>query len=333
MKLVKAEILWTRKCPLKCSYCDMADGRANSLTLGQWKLGFDNLKQLDCGFAAFYGAEPLFDFDKLPEIVGYAESIGIHTTVITSGAIKKLKEKLDILYYNGAKSLSMSYDIVALDSSSKVKTNNAIKNLLYFKDKGNIRDVAAISTLTRTNYKYFLKSVEILSDLGIWSFFDLIHDDRKQEGSKCKSSTITKELMFKEGDNSYFIDFLYKLKNLKKQGYLCHSSYGFMDFIIQNPSRLQTYNWNCANEEGFPAWVTVDCDGIVYPCDDFQPVISVSIPVYELYNQWELFCQIWKPIVAARCPGCLWNTHIDAHFIKQGKQPFSDYVHIGTERE
>lgn len=327
MKIVKAEILWTRKCPLNCAYCNMADGRRNSLILDQWKLGFDNLKQLGCGFAAFYGAEPLADFDKLPEVVGYAESIGIHTTVITSGAIKNLKKKIDILYNNGAKSLSMSYDIVGLDQSSKIKTNKAIEHLLYFKEKGNIRDVAAISTLTRSNYKQFLTSVKILSKLGIWSFFDLIHDDRKQPGSKCKHCPITNELIFKKEDNPSFVNFLYSLKKLKDQGFLCHPSHGFMDLLIQDPSKLQTYNWNCAQEKGFPAWVTVDCDGTVYPCDDFQPKISFPIPVYKLYDQWNLFCRTWKPIVKNICPGCLWNTHIDAHFIKQGKQPFSDYVH------
>ena len=67
MQIVKAEILWTRKCPLSCPYCSMANGRSNDLSIDQWKKGFDNLKQLGCGFAAFYGAEPLADFNKLGE--------------------------------------------------------------------------------------------------------------------------------------------------------------------------------------------------------------------------------------------------------------------------
>lgn len=328
MEIVKAEILWTRKCQLDCPYCGMANGRVN--TYRHWQEGFDVLKSLGCGFAAFYGAEPLADFNLLPDVVGYAESIGVHTTVITSGVVKQLQKKLDILHDHGAKSLSMSYDITALSRDSGWKSERAIKNLLYFKNKGGVRDVAAIATLTRSNYKEFLKSVVELSELGIWSFFDLIHDDRGQPGSKCKHYAGIKRLMFRERDNPEFINFLIELKKLKEQGYLCHSSYPFMDVLINDPCQLQRYDWNCAKEEGFPAWVTVDCDGLVYPCDDFQPPYKVfPIALHQLAERWEEFQEYWKPVVEQDCPGCLWNTHLDAHFIKQGRLDFCDYVHSG----
>lgn len=327
MRIVKAEILWSRKCYLNCSYCAMADGRVNSLLLKDWIKGFDNLKELGCGFAAFYGAEPLNDFNRLPEIVGYAESIGIATTVITSGSVKNFRRKLDLLHQAGARSLSMSYDIVPLDKSSKNKSEKAIDNLLYFQKKKNIRDVAAITTLTRLNFSEFLHSVVELSKKNIWSFFDIVHDDRGQPGSKCRHYPGIKKLMFKEEDNNKFIDFLKSLKALKEAGNLCHSSHNFMDTIVENPCLLQDYSWNCAKSPLFPSWVTVDCDGVVYPCDDFQPYNPVPIFIHQLSERWEEFCKIWQPIVSRDCPGCLWNTHLDAHFIKDNKLPFSDYIH------
>jgi MoaA/NifB/PqqE/SkfB family radical SAM enzyme len=127
MNIVKAEILWSRTCPLSCSYCAMPDGRKNSPTIEQWCEGFRQLKKLGCSFAAFYGAEPLHDFDKLPEVIQFAEDIGIHTTVITSGVSTDARSKLKTLYEHGLRSLTTSYDEVYLDSSSKVKTNFAVE--------------------------------------------------------------------------------------------------------------------------------------------------------------------------------------------------------------
>jgi len=65
--LVKAEILWTRVCPLRCHYCGMRTGYQNTPTSHDWRVGLENLKELGCQFIAIYGAEPLSDFSKLPE--------------------------------------------------------------------------------------------------------------------------------------------------------------------------------------------------------------------------------------------------------------------------
>lgn len=327
MEIVKAEILWTRKCPLRCPYCAMADGRSNGLSIDQWKSGVDNLKKLGCGFAAFYGAEPLADFDKLCDVVGYTESVGIHTTVITSGIVPNFYKKVDDLHRAGAKSLSMSYDIVPPDSQTEAKTNKAIASLLYFAQKGSIRDIAAISTLTRLNYQHFIQSVVRQTRKNIWSFFDLIHQDRNQPGSKCKNYNGISDLLFHKTDINSFLEFLDDLYELKNKGFLCHTSKQFINMIKNNPNLLIDYSWNCANSKVFPSWVTVDCDGLVYPCDDYQPHNILQIPIYELFDNWSRFSKLWKKDVLANCPGCLWNTHVDANLIKEGLLPFSDYVH------
>jgi hypothetical protein len=57
----------------------------------------------------------------------------------------------------------------------------------------------------------------------------------------------------------------------------------------------------------------------------------MAIQLHELADRWDEFATYWKDVVDRGCPGCLWNTHIDAHFIKQGHVPFSDYVHIEEE--
>lgn len=327
MKIVKAEILWSRKCPLNCQYCNMADGRGNNISAVEWKKGIDVLKNLGCGFIAFYGAEPLVEFDSLPGVVGYAESQGISTTVITSGAVSKFRDKLDVLHSAGARSLSMSYDMVPLGEGSKQKTLRAVENLLYFKSKPNVRDVAAIATLTSTNFNVFPQMAEYMSDKGVWSFFDMIHWDRGQQGTKCKNFLGIDNLKFDRLHVLDLIEMLRKVVALKDQGALVHSSNHFMNMLIKNPELVLSYDWNCADESNFPAWITIDVDMSVYPCDDFQPRGTRRFDLLNLHDEWNKFCEYWKPIVRRSCPGCLWNTHIDAHAIKAGSLRFSDYIH------
>ena len=333
MKLVKAEILWTRKCPLSCSYCNMVNDKENTMTRDEWYRGLDNLKELGCEFAAFYGAEPLYDFGFLPEVVGYAEKIGIYTTVITGGLAsgKVTCNKLRLLKEGGATSLSVSYDLKTEEDSSIIKSNRALPMLKTFRgDCGvQLRDIAAITTLTRKNLPFLFKSIKDMTAEGIWTLFDFIHWDREQLGSKCKGSA--KGLRFVKDDVEQVIDTLKAIMNLKALGYKVHTSQYFVDLIEKNPELLLNYNWNCAASkynDVFPSWVTVDCDGKVRPCDDFDPPNVSSCRIDDLTEaKLKELSLLWKKEILLGCPGCLWNTHIDAHAIKLGEVPFSDYVH------
>lgn len=328
MQIVKAEMLWTRKCPLKCGYCAMPDGRKNSQPIEYWRKTANALANLGCGFAAFYGAEPLFDdIDKLGACIQAFEQKGIKTTVITSGCVSGFDEKVETIYNYGLRSLSMSYDIVAIGKSSAHKSSLAISNLTKFLKRENVRDAAAIATLTRKNFRNLPQSIEELSKLGIWTFFDMIHNDRRQPGSKVKDTPETRELMFQEEDLLDLKKVLIEVSKMKAFGYLCHTSDLFLDLICREDFyNLKNYSWNCAMRRSFPAWVTIDCDGSVYPCDDFH-VSHARFEACDIDKQFGDFEEFYRQEVLQKCPGCIWNTHYDAHMIKEGKLKFSSYVH------
>jgi len=325
--LTKCELLWTRKCNLNCSYCAMVTGAANSRSLVDWKVGLDNLKLLNCKFLGVYGAEPLADFSKLPQVVGYAEHIGINTTIITSGAVPKFKEKLNLLYAHGATSLSMSYDMEPFEKASAMKSNLAIANLQYFQSLGlNVRDVAAIVTLTCTNFNALPETIRHFSDLGIWVFFDFIHPFRRQPGTKCRG--YGKGLMFDSYEDLLNLDHVLKeVLYLKEQGYLVHTSKEFIATISEkNYKILRKYSWNCGKADCFPSWVTIDCDGEVKYCDDFHIQRERKFDMTTLANEWEAFASHGKEMVK-KCPGCGWNTHIDSHLVKENKLNIHNYIH------
>lgn len=323
MELVKAEILWTRECALRCHYCKMVTGQTNTKSIEFWKRGLDNLKELGCSFIAIYGAEPLSDFDKLPEFVGYAHSLGMDMTVISAGVEPDTYEKLKILYEHGLRSLTTSYDIVNLDGSSKIKSRNALPMLQYFKSLGPVDNIAVCATLTKKNYLHLYDNMVRMTSMGIWSFFDIIHPDRGQPGSKCKGAD--PELLFSEEDLPLVVEVLKKIRD-NKDKLMIHASDGFFNLLIRKPELLLTYKWMCTESEKFPSWVTVDYDGQVYPCDDFQPR-PAGVPMDTLVRDWDIIKPMWRKAVDTLCPGCVWNTHIDANYIKEGKAKLSDYVH------
>lgn len=327
MQVVKAEILFSRKCNLDCSYCGMVTGKENNRSVGSWINGMRNLSDLGCTFAAFYGAEPLLEFDKLIEVVPFAEKIGINTTIITSGIVNDFHGKLKQLHDAGAKSISMSYDMLPLDSSSELKMEDTIEDLLYFQSLGDVRDVAAIATLTRTNFHLLPETIEKNTKLGIWTFFDFIHPDRGLPGSKCKGNG--DGLLFLPEDFPELLRILYKVQVMKEEGSLVHVSKEFLSLMAQNDfSLLKNFNWNCAKHDVFPSWITIDCDGSVHYCDDFQEQRQKpKFDMTTIHENWNFFRDYGKKLVKERCRGCAWSTHIDAHYIKMGVNSIDSYIH------
>ncbi len=333
MKLVKAEVLWSRTCSLHCSYCAMADGRRNTPSVHLWCEGFNVLKKFDCRFAAFYGAEPLEEFEKLPEVIHHAELIGIHTTLITSGISRNVTDKLKVLYESGLRSITASYDDITSDISSAAKTNKAMEIIDLFRSFGPVRDVAVVVTLTRLNYQNLPSIIEQMTKKGIWTFFDLIHPDRGQPGSKVRFSEEQEDLFFRREDWAELAAVLTEAAKMKET-HLFHTSRQFIETIkivaacVENTD-VSPFLWKCSDYNCFPSWITVDCDGNVYPCDDFQlrSDNAPKIKLWDLRRDWDKTVRYWKTSVNNLCPGCLWNTHIDAHLIKENKLPITDYIH------
>lgn len=344
MDIVKAEILWTRLCNLNCGYCAMKKPKEQGgfikkdITL--WKQGFNRLKDLGCSFTAFYGAEPLIEFEGLPEVIKHTTDIGLFHTLITSCVVNNLEEKLTILNKNGLQSITVSFDghIESLtDTSSKAKTVRGIETLRWYKKTfpNSYRDLAIVFTAHKQNLLQIPEYIKALQNEGIWVFFDFIHPALGRPGSKTKNSGDISNLTFNSNDRNIIIEFANKMLELKKSNrYNIHSSELFLNYIKDNPEVIINYTWNCTNDNSFPSWVTINNDGQVYPCDDLQPTVDNKIYFWDLNKQkYDEFGEYWKPIVKSCCggekgtKGCFWNTHFDANAIKLGLISVEGYVH------
>ena len=289
---------------------------------GGWKeFKFDN------GWSVINLSINVDDFNLLPEFINYLKENKVYNTIITSGISVDFDKKLKLLVDAGLESMSTSYDVDGNDKYSKAKGNKAFETLKKFKTMGGnqVKDLAVIMTITKLNYKRIPEVVKENSKKGIWTLFDMIHKDRNQAGSK--TNIVDFNLLFAEEDLEPLKEILKQLLKLKQQNYLLHTSESFLNYLIQHIDIVYKLNWNCGFQSDFPAWLTINYDLEVFPCDDFQPDVKNKIYADNLYDNWYQFKRIWKSLVIKDCPGCCWNTHIDAHLIKQDKVSFSDYVH------
>ena len=100
----------TYRCPLKCSWCnnplDFDDYGSRELSTDEWKAVLRDARDLGALQLGFTGGEPLLRED-LEELVGYADSIGFYTNLITSG-IGLTEERLLALKAAGLKHVQLS---------------------------------------------------------------------------------------------------------------------------------------------------------------------------------------------------------------------------------
>lgn len=281
-RTVKAEILWTRACPLSCGYCAMyynkKDGKIPKLEKNWdlWKKGLENLKALDCGFTAVYGAEPLADMKYLPDYFSETNRLGILHTLITSCVVPNVREKLTELQKHGLRSLTVSFDgnEKEIDDPSSIKKSGVgIETLRWFQSeyKNQIRDASVVFTLTKTNLFSIIKWIPVLAKENIFVFFDLIHNDIGNPGTKVRNYPGIEKLLFTMDDAPILQEFGIKLKELKDRGsHTIHQSDSFIKVLIETPEIYIKKQWNCATESVFPSWLTINYDGTAFICDDFQ---------------------------------------------------------------
>lgn len=332
-KLTKAEILWTRKCPLKCGYCAMIDYAFEQAPTELMIEGARRLRAQGCEFFAIYGSSPLWrdEFRGLPEFVRAAEDMGILTTVIVDGVEKRTKERIDELYAAGMRSLTCSYDggdEAAGDKHSSLKSGIGLELVRWYADKykGTIRDVELVATVTRRNWEQLLDVVPRLSEEGIWFSFDFLHIDRGHPGTKCKGQSEGLRFENNATGRSEVSMFARELLLMQATGARIHQSAEYLQEVVASPEMVTANTWKCHTAKQFPSWVTIDADGSVLPCDDFWT--DRSLKVWEVDDaRMAAFETLYRAEIESKCKGCAWSTHWDAVRIANTGVGFDHYVH------
>lgn len=304
-KIIKAEILITRRCNLRCGYCNMPADKPE-ITPYAWCEIFDVLtEQLGCAFYPIYGAEPSL-YEGLPIVIEYLSRKNVPYTIITN-AVGWSKKRWDYLVSCGLNSITLSMDSVAdLDQSTKLRENSA-NLVLEWALEENLPDIQVQSTVHRQNIgEPILQLIEKLTDLGLWFSFDFIHDNKEDQGYYPRFSKVAKrddKYAFTLVDTQRIIRFLSQIVDMKRDGYMIYLPNSWWFFLLSSPSTVVKRDWICPDE---PAWVSIDSDGTVLVCDDY--LLSSGIYAADLPNRWDEFVD-FRSYALTKCRGCIWSTH------------------------
>lgn len=321
-QIIKAEILWTRHCPWQCSGCNMVHNDLKETTeenvLELWKKGMDNLKEIGCQFTAIYGAEPLTRMKNLPELIAYQRSIGIEQTIITALNNKPRIDKL--ITEGGLQSVSVSWDIKTEDPDRNTKMENGIQLLQQL----DVPDRACIITLTQENQDYVMTQGKEVLDKGYWLLFDIIHPGYDLVLSKCEGDVPPPDVDAMRRIADTFIEW-------KRQGLRVHASEAYFNYVKDRYNGKVRSVWHCKSMRSI-GWLTLDWDGSILPCDDFQRAYMYRGKKMKIWDDidWDDFYR-WRKLNVLGCPGCAWNTHWDAEYLTMNDDT-GTYIHLKSDR-
>ena len=323
MKLTKVELLWSRECPLACAGCRMPNalrraGRRveHAGTLGQWRRGLQQLQSWGLQFVAVYGAEPLWRLDGLAQLVDTMYDLGIACTVIT--ALPGHPRMRQLLAESRLDSLTVSYDALEAGDGAAGDAHRAAKSSqgLEVVQSSDLRDRAVVATVHHGNADAVPGMARHATDLGAWFMFDLLHCDIGPLGKCGRPGELRPPTV---AQVRRMVD---QLLALKASGARVHASEAYLRLLADSYSGQPRDLWHCYGQS--TGWLTVDADGSLLPCDDWQRVYPGGLVWDDLDAD---HVAAWKDQAVQRCPGCAWNTHYDACAIERGELPVEGYVH------
>lgn len=335
--LVKAEILLTRACFLRCSGCGFHRS-GEEASLEDWCRTIDALSVLGCGFLPIFGGDPACVPEKTEGFIRYASARGIPLTVIVSG-VGLTTFMLNAWHDAGLRSLTMSLDWLpdqpyasALGASRLIKSKAALKFLPYFARAYPNSDVEAMMTLTRVNYHLLPEVIRRMSAMGIWVNWDFLNVATKGMDCVAAASDVA-ELVFRGSDLPALQDVLAEARSLKQQGLLVQAS----EVVFDCADQLVRQNWQCrSGQGGFLGMVSIDADCCVRQCLGFCPPEmrpNTGRPIYgwELADRWEEFVANCQRYVQQYDCRCSWSTHLDSQLIYEGSEALTMAHYLHTQ--
>lgn len=308
--LIKAEWLINRVCNLHCTYCAIVRGsperpRRPEMTQTQMRDGIQALLQLGCQFIAIYGGEPFLSPLLLP-MLKHCKKVGMKNTVITNGSCWNADWTARYIGM-GLESVTVSMDALDPlpgdtkdDEKRRQDAMRVMKDLSQYVEPGLYLDREVSVTITPRNLDVVVALTRFWTEQGVWVSYDFVH-----VGSHPGTKRARRYSPWWTGSD----DERRKVEAVAKEIKAIGAATGRVhtaEFVIDKwPQQYNRMDWHCSR----PAWVSVDCDGSMLPCDDLEDPDVAKIKVWDLKKRWTEFEELWTAAVP-KCPGCFWSTHV-----------------------
>lgn len=314
---IKAEVLITRRCDIRCPHCGIVRNGIQERTPEYWQRALSRLStELGVAFFPIYGGEPLV-YEKLPELISKLSESNLPFSII-SNSILLTREMAKDFIDRGLKSYTVSVD--TLDSARfkspvlRRRNDAALRALDIFQDLG-LPDLQAQATVSPFNVDEIISVAEYFTSRDIWFSFDILHTSKGTAIDLTSKVPPENKIIGDHVPLGYdhletLVYMLDGLINLKNTGRKIYQSRQYME-MLKDPRHSLDRSWLCAGH-GYPGFLTIDADGSMMVCDDLSDPNISQYFVDTLPDHWEEFVKDW--LIAARmCRGCVWSTHINSY--------------------
>ncbi len=322
--------LLTRKCNLKCSYCQISGNIDTPLRPKEYpnsKTYFNNekdtrwwidtlttfWKQNNDVFFILYGGEPFIRWELLADLVLHLNKIGAHYTIISScnEGIKKFIYKFfeKVPYVKGfTASIDPGFYLKNVNSLEDTddelyKSNTGYATLKELMNKGLVKDPVAEITCDKDTINYLYDTVKKLTEDGITSDITML-DIAKNNYYDFSNITNPVNLVHPTKDVLDVFDKIIKDDSLKVH---------MKNYLLPRIYRDLPSNMDCEIEKGLHN-VTIDSDGSIRLCLRIRGRFSTKFSASELFTvegiESDKYKDIYEAMVADKeilCKKCMWS--------------------------
>ncbi len=299
--IVNAGIRLTRKCNMKCMYCNIQNTDREELSLEEWKKAINIIQELGAKEIVILGGEPTL-YPNIIELVDYISNKLNMTCNLTTNAFDNFEIAAQLLNI-GLNSLGVSVDNMELKQSiSPLKAKNGLRLIDYLISNCDKPNITNYAVLNKNNVKSILDLITYMDEKGVSTYILPFHWGN--EGTFDHRKNNEKFAFVSDEDLIQYNKTIDKIIELKENGYKIKNS---IEFLQTSKNHIKYLNWKCSGLSE----LRIDSDGKLVCCCDKIGNVNNEFTIFDLENNLENF-YIKREEDAKQCNGCLWPSSFEA---------------------
>lgn len=306
---VTAGIFITRKCNLRCKYCNIPKSNVEDMELDKWLKAFKIINDIGIKKVNILGGEPTI-YKDIVEIVKYILNDTKMECSLITNSMDKHETVLKLLEI-GLKNISVSIDTLNINNSiSPLKAKKGIELLNILESKNLLHKIKlkVYTVINKKNINEIIDIVKYMTKKNVSVYFLPYHWSVDKDFEHRKEDN---ELAFiSDADIRNLQLVLQELSNMKDNGYIIGNS---KEYLMSISKYIKELNWKCSSLSE----LRVDSNGKLMCCCDKKGEVYSKFNVFDLNDKNKLneFLQL-REEDRKECKGCLWGSSFESELLK-----------------
>lgn len=238
--IVNAGIRLTRKCNMKCMYCNIQNTDRRELNLSEWKKAINIIKELGAKEIVILGGEPTL-YPNIIELVDYISNELKMVCNLTTNAFDNFEIAAQLLN-KGLNSLGVSIDNLNLKKSiSPLKSKNGLKLINYLIDNCYKPNITNYTVLNKNNVDTIVDLIKYMDEKEIATYILPFHWGN--EGTFDHRKNNERFAFITDDDLKLYNETIDTIIDLKQKGIKIKNS---VEFLQESKKYIKNLNWKCS---------------------------------------------------------------------------------------